>query len=44
VAGWGEPTGIALEPDGRGFLLGQVRRGAVGDEERIVEARLACAD
>ena len=40
VAGWGAPTGIALLPDARAFVLGQ--RGARG--ERIVRVELDCAD
>jgi hypothetical protein len=40
LAGWGAPTGIALLPDARAFVLGQ--RGAHG--ERIVRAELDCAD
>jgi hypothetical protein len=38
---WGHPTGIALEPDGRAFLLGQ--RSAKGDE-RILRVELRCAE
>jgi hypothetical protein len=40
AAGWGAPTGIALLPDARAFLLGQ--RGPHG--ERIVRVELDCAD
>jgi hypothetical protein len=40
VAGWGAPTGIALWPDARAFVLGQ--RGAHG--ERIVRAELDCQE
>jgi hypothetical protein len=40
VAGWGAPTGIALSPDVRAFVLGQ--RGARG--ERIVRAELECGE
>jgi len=40
VAAWGEPTGIALERDGSGVVIGQ-RRGA--DEERLVSVSLECA-
>jgi hypothetical protein len=43
VSAWGEPTGIALEPDGRAFVLGQRRRGAAGPEERLVRVVLDCA-
>ncbi len=39
VGAWGEPTGIALAPDGDAFALGQRRTG----EERIVWATLPCA-
>jgi hypothetical protein len=42
LAGWGEPTGVAAEPDGKGFVLGQRRRGGGGIEERLVAVRLAC--
>lgn len=42
-AGWGEPTGVALEADGRGFVLGQRRPGAESVEERLVSVRLACS-
>jgi hypothetical protein len=40
VAGWGAPTGIALLPDARGFVLGQ--RGPRG--ERILRVELDCDD
>jgi hypothetical protein len=40
AAGWGAPTGIALLPDARAFVLGQ--RGAHG--ERIVRAELECQE
>jgi hypothetical protein len=43
VAAWGEPTGIALEPDGRAFVLGQRRRGVNGPEERLLRIELDCA-
>lgn len=39
---WGEPTGLALDPDGSGFVLGQRRSGPGGVEERLVEVTLAC--
>jgi hypothetical protein len=42
VATWGEPTGIALEPDGRAFVLGQRRRGDRAPEERLVRVELDC--
>jgi hypothetical protein len=38
IAGWGMPTGIALAPGARSFVLGQ--RGSEG--ERIVRVALAC--
>ena len=40
IAGWGVPTGVALAPDGRAFVLGQRRDGA----ERLLWIELACAD
>jgi hypothetical protein len=40
AASWGAPTGIALLPDARAFVLGQ--RGVHG--ERIVRAELDCED
>ena len=40
VAAWGEPTGIALEPDGSGLVIGQRR--AAGDE-RLVSVSFECA-
>jgi hypothetical protein len=39
---WGEPTGIALDPGGTGFVIGQRRRVSGQVEERLVEVRLAC--
>jgi hypothetical protein len=42
LAAWGEPTGLALDPDGAGFVLGQRRAGAAGVEERLVEVTLSC--
>lgn len=42
---WGSPTGVALEPDGMGLVLGQRRVGADGAdrvEERLVRIALAC--
>jgi hypothetical protein len=42
VAGWGAPTGVALDPDGAGFVLGQRRHHAAGVEERLVEVTLSC--
>jgi len=42
-AAWGEPTGVALEPDGRAFVLGQRRRTSAGIEERLVRVVLDCA-
>jgi len=44
LATWGEPTGLALAPDGEAFVLGQRRAGAAGVEERLVEVTLSCAD
>lgn len=41
-AGWGEPTGIALEPDATGFVLGQRRATPSGVEERLLEVVLDC--
>lgn len=41
-AGWGAPTGIALEPDGSGFVLGQRRSGRAGPQERLLEVWLDC--
>jgi hypothetical protein len=42
IASWGAPTGIALEPDGGGFVLGQRRQGSARAEERLVEIALSC--
>jgi len=42
LARWGEPTGLALDPDGGGFVLGQRRAGPNGVEERLVEVMLSC--
>ena len=42
VASWGEPTGLAIEPDGSGFVLGQRSRDGEGVRERIVAIQLAC--
>ena len=42
VASWGEPTGVAIEPDGSGFVLGQRRGDDDGVHERLVEVQLAC--
>jgi hypothetical protein len=42
IAGWGEPTGVAAEPDGKGFVLGQRRQAAGRVEERLVAVQLAC--
>ncbi len=41
---WGGTTGIGLEPDGTGFVLGQRRRSADGVEERLVEVSLECQE
>jgi len=40
VAAWGEPTGIALEADGSGLVLGQRRSGG---GERLVAVSFACS-
>jgi hypothetical protein len=40
LARWGAPSGIALAPDARSFVLGQ--RGSLG--ERIVRVELACEE
>ena len=54
VAAWGEPTGVALSPDGETIYLGQRRRAprrqpsetggsaVSGLEERLVEVALHC--
>jgi len=39
LARWGEPTGLALEPDGSGFVVGQRRADGA---ERLVSVPLAC--
>ncbi len=39
---WGSPTGIAAEPDGRGFVLGQRRASTEGVEERLLAVELDC--
>ena len=44
LADWGGATGIGLEPEGTGFVLGQRRRGADGIEERLVEVSLDCQE
>jgi hypothetical protein len=43
LAEWGAPTGLALEPDGSGFVLGQRRSGSEGISERLVEVSLDCS-
>ena len=43
TAGWGWPTGIALEADATGFVLGQRRTGPEGFEERLVSVKLDCS-
>jgi len=43
LAEWGEPTGIALEPDGTAFVLGQRRAREGGVQERLVRVVLDCA-
>jgi hypothetical protein len=42
VARFGHPTGIALEPDARAFVLGQRRATAEGAEERLLRIELSC--
>jgi len=42
VAAWGEPTGVAVAPDGGTLVLGQRRASADAIEERLVELRLTC--
>lgn len=46
LAAWGAPTGLALDPDGAGFVLGQRRLAADGSgaEERLVEVTLSCVE
>jgi len=43
AAGWGWPTGLSLEPDGTGFVLGQRRAREWGVEERLVTVELDCS-
>jgi hypothetical protein len=44
IAAWGEPTGVAMEPDGSGFVIGQRRHGAGKDaRERLVAVQLVCS-
>ncbi len=43
LASWGAPTGVALFPDGRSFVLGQRRPAPDGEGERLVRVELACA-
>ncbi|HTF35501.1 MAG TPA: hypothetical protein VK714_17580 [Myxococcota bacterium] len=40
---WGEPTGVALAPNGRSFVLGQRRSADRGVEERLVRVTLDCS-
>jgi len=42
-AAWGWPTGISLDADGAGFVLGQRRIGAEGPEDRLIAVRLDCS-
>ncbi|MEN8181101.1 MAG: hypothetical protein ABFS46_01050 [Myxococcota bacterium] len=42
LASWGSPTGIAAEPDGGGFVLGQRRFSSDGTEERLLAVELDC--
>jgi hypothetical protein len=39
---WGAPTGLALAPDGRSFVLGQRREESGGVDERLLEISLDC--
>ena len=43
LGAWGAPTGIALEPDGTGFVLGQRRAAEGGVQERLVRVTLECS-
>jgi len=40
---WGEPTGVALAPDGRSFVLGQRRGAGSRIEERLLRVTLDCS-
>ena len=42
AAAWGEPTGVALEADGRGLILGQRRSAGGRVEERLLQLTLRC--
>jgi hypothetical protein len=42
IAAWGEPTGVAIEPDGSGFVIGQRRGDDDAVRERLVAVKLAC--
>ncbi len=42
LADWGAPTGLALEPDGRGLILGQRRARSGRIDERLLEISLDC--
>lgn len=42
IAGWGEPSGVALSADGRTAFVAQRRSGDSSDDERIVELFLGC--
>ncbi len=39
---WGEPTGVALYPNGDALVVGQRRSRESGAEERLLELRLTC--
>jgi hypothetical protein len=42
VERWGAPTGLALEPDGGGLVLGQRRAPSEGGDERLLEIAFEC--
>jgi hypothetical protein len=44
VADWGEPTGVALAPDGGSVVLGQRRPADGAPEDRLVRVSLVCAE
>jgi hypothetical protein len=44
VGEWGEPTGVALSPDGDALVLGQRRSVATGAAERLTLVQLACVE
>jgi hypothetical protein len=43
TAAWGEPTGVAITPDGARIVLGQRREVGSGIEERLLEITLECS-